>query len=347
MSDRISVDTRPGSGLQSARPAPRAVLSSGTDPLPASRSPRFLGRAVELLRILLANLGLTLVTLGVYHFWGKARLRRYVWGHVAIEGEAFAFHGTGREMFIGWLKVFAIFSGNALILNVAARSLGPTSPVVLLLNVLFLASLTVLTPFIIVAVRRYRLSRTTWKGIRFAFAGAGVELLGTYLLGLVLTAVTLGFYSPIFTSDVYGYVTDHTRYGDRPFRYDGRGKDLLWPWARAFLLGFVTFGLSWFWYAAARDRYLRSHTTCGGIRFESTVTGGKLLWLALSNALLILVTLGIGTPWAMANLLSFECRNLVLRGVLDTSGVKQSSDLGPAIGEGLASHFDLDAGFGG
>ncbi len=83
-----------------------------------ARQPSFVGNAGALFGIQLVNLLLTVVTLGIYSFWGKTRVRGYLWSQTEFEGDRFAYHGTGKELLIGWLKAFAIlfvlFGGLAL-----------------------------------------------------------------------------------------------------------------------------------------------------------------------------------------------------------------------------------------
>ena len=61
------------------------------------------GRAGEVGKIALSNSLLGLVTLGIYRFWAKTRLRRYLWSHVSMEGDRFEYTGRGIELFIGFL----------------------------------------------------------------------------------------------------------------------------------------------------------------------------------------------------------------------------------------------------
>ena len=47
----------------------------------------FDGRAGELVGMVLANLFLTIITLGIYRFWAKTRIRRYFWAHTRLNGK--------------------------------------------------------------------------------------------------------------------------------------------------------------------------------------------------------------------------------------------------------------------
>src|SRR4029453_16395046 len=70
---------------------------------------RFHGSAMGLFGIQGGNALLTLLTLGVFYFWAKTRVRKYVMGETELEGDRFAYHGTGRELLVGFAKGFAIF----------------------------------------------------------------------------------------------------------------------------------------------------------------------------------------------------------------------------------------------
>ena len=44
------------------------------------------GRIGALYWIFIKTLLLSVITLGVYRFWGKASLRRYAWSHISLQG---------------------------------------------------------------------------------------------------------------------------------------------------------------------------------------------------------------------------------------------------------------------
>ena len=133
----------------SARAAPgrhRAALAASADShsapaapppppsAPAAREPgppwagaevhrlSFHGVGGTLFGIHIVNVFLTIVTLGIFYFWGKARVRRYLWSQMAIAGDRFAFHGTGREMLIGFLKAMLLFAVPLIALSILQNS---------------------------------------------------------------------------------------------------------------------------------------------------------------------------------------------------------------------------------
>ena len=72
------------------------------------------GRRGPLYRIFLTNLGLSIVTLTIYRFWGRVRLRRYLWGRMEFQGDRFEWTGTGGEMFRAFLVAAAVLLALAL-----------------------------------------------------------------------------------------------------------------------------------------------------------------------------------------------------------------------------------------
>src|SRR5215475_8491860 len=117
------------------------------------RNPVFHGSGGTLFGIHVVNALLILVTLGIYYFWAKTRVRRYLASQAEMELDRFAYHGTAKELLLGTLKA-------------------------------------------VVGARRYRLSRTSWRGIRFSFRGQVWDLVKIFIIGSFLTGLTLGLYYP-------------------------------------------------------------------------------------------------------------------------------------------------------
>ena len=84
------------------------LSATPSTPLPAPLETRrfaFHGEGGSLFGIHIVNVLLTLLTLGIYYFWGKVKVRRYLYSQAEFDGDRFAFHGTGKELFFGWLKI--------------------------------------------------------------------------------------------------------------------------------------------------------------------------------------------------------------------------------------------------
>ena len=91
---------------------PPASPSAPPPPVPVAGPPStlrlsFHGSALGLFGIQAVNALLTLLTAGVFYFWAKTRVRRYLLGESELEGDRFAYHGSGRELLVGFVKGMA------------------------------------------------------------------------------------------------------------------------------------------------------------------------------------------------------------------------------------------------
>jgi uncharacterized membrane protein YjgN (DUF898 family) len=292
------------------------------------------------------NALLTLLTLGVFYFWAKTRVRKYVMGETELEGDRFAYHGTGRELLVGFAKGVAVFFIPTALLTILPMVYdAPPEVRSSLQSLLWLIGLLVV-PVAMVGARRYRLSRMSWRGIRFSFRGRARPFVGIFVVGSILTSLTLGLYYPVFVTQRQAFMVSHAYFGSRKFDFDGRGRDLMKPFLLMLLLFLPTLGLSWFWFSARRQRYFTEHTRFGATRFHSTVTGGPLAWLTISNVLAIVLSLGLLWPWTVVRSLEFLLRNTSLHGPLDLESIHQDARAASAVGEGLAGLLDADFGVG-
>jgi uncharacterized membrane protein YjgN (DUF898 family) len=110
--------------------APDLAAAEPRPPLPANPAEShpfsFHGRGSSFFALVLKNMLLTLVTLGIYAPWAKTERRRYLWQNIEIAGHRLLYHGTGRELFIGYVKVvlgYVVFIGAPLLVGKLAGKL--------------------------------------------------------------------------------------------------------------------------------------------------------------------------------------------------------------------------------
>lgn len=123
------------------------------------------GRLGDIYRIFLLNLLLTLLTVGIYRFWGKTRLRRYLWSHTSLSGDHFEYTGTGLELFLGFIivMVFIVLAQIGMYaLAIGTPQDSPLLPIVQSSLGLVILYITFVGRY---AAQRYRLTRTLWRGI--------------------------------------------------------------------------------------------------------------------------------------------------------------------------------------
>ena len=102
----FSVETGCRPGCPAAAPG-----GAWTEPDLTPSRPIYDGRLGELYAIYLRHLVLMLLTLGWSRFWGRTRLRRYLWNHFAILGDRFEYRGRGIELLIGFVLVLLMLAG--------------------------------------------------------------------------------------------------------------------------------------------------------------------------------------------------------------------------------------------
>lgn len=118
------------------------------------------------------NAILRILSLGLYSFWAKTEVRKRLWSFTRIDGEPLEYTGTGKELFLGFLIVFAAFILPLMAAGIAVallfRSYSAALPLyqgaVYLLIFLLIGNA-------MYRAQRYRLSRTRWRGIRGALTG--------------------------------------------------------------------------------------------------------------------------------------------------------------------------------
>ena len=336
--------------------APVPSTDPAAPPQPSTRRLFFHGDARTLFTTYLMNLLLTLVTLGVYYFWGKVKVRKYIYSQTEFEGDRLAYHGTPKELLLGWLKAAAVLGVLFGISAAAGQEIGR-------LISAFISG--VLIPVAIVGSWRYRLSRTSWRGIRFSFWGHARELVGLFWRDGLLMTFTLGIYYPHFRNHLRTFLMQNSHYGTRPFDYDGDGWEVWRIYASGIVLTILTLGIYYFWFDAKLQRYYWSHTTFGRsraagsilsnnssseVRFNCSIQGGAWMKLKLVNLLAIVCTLGLAYPWTVVRSTRYLYDNLTIEGPLDLAAIQQEAQAATATGEGLAGFMDtglldLDLGF--
>ncbi len=300
------------------------------------------GTGGELFVIMLMNVVLKILTLGLYHFWGKTRIRRYLWSATEFDGERLEYTGFGLELFYGFLKAFVVILVLVLALGFGQYHLSQFSPTAA--GALIFA-FYVVVGFLVCAgmygARSYIVSRTRLRGIRFAQTGSAVEYAMKMLGYGLLCLVTLYLAVPFMRNALAGYTLNHTWYGSQQFSYDGKGRDLFGRYLVCWLLAIPTLGISIVWYLAAEMRYVWDHTRAGKVTFGLDLSGGALFGLLLTNLLIIVLTLGLGFPWVLTRSLRFTMSRLEVAGKPDYAALRQTTVESPSTGEGLAEMFDL------
>ncbi|SON58195.1 Inner membrane protein YjgN [Hartmannibacter diazotrophicus] len=167
----------------------------------------FTGRADEYFGIWIVNVILSILTLGIYSAWAKVRRKRYFLGNTYILGRRFDYHATGPQILKGRLIVFGVF----VLYNIAA-SIAPPLAVVIGLAVI------AAVPILILRSLRFNARVTSYRNIRFDFVGENVGAYKAFMLGPIVSLVSLGLLAPVASHWAQTYIVNNLRYGDRAFR---------------------------------------------------------------------------------------------------------------------------------
>jgi len=236
---------------------------------------------------------LSLITLGFYRFWGKTQIRRYLASRISIMGDRFEYTGTGKELFLGFLIALAVLIPlGAASYGIELITAGKSAVTQFTAMGLQYAFILFLIGYATFRARRYRLSRTVLRSIRFWQTGSNVGYALRMVGYLALTMATLGIARPVGDIALYRYQMQHTWFGSQKFEFDGRAGPMMGKWILSLALVPFTLGLSLIWYAAFRMRYLQSQTRYQGIGFSLAVTFGNLVQIYSLYALVMTVLFG-------------------------------------------------------
>lgn len=334
----------------------------------------FTGSGWGLLKIYLLN-GLNMAfTLGVYAFWGRVNVRRYLWENTRVLGDPLEYTGTGGELFRGFLlsalivaPVLAVGYGLSMLAHPAAS---------LFFFILFLP----VTHYAVYQASRYRLTRTRWRGIRGNLDGSAFDYAKAGVLYSLLTIVSLGACHPLATARLDSRLANNARFGSRNMSFFGGSRPLFRAWVAcvggsafvillhvgaillrsqgaelgggdlaASLLPFSVMAVVFvggLCFRAARTRWFWGNLSYGDMRFNaSRYTPGGLLWVTASNLFLIFVSAGVYYPWAKIRFVKYFLNALDYAGDPDPATIGRDETPEKSRGEGLADVLDVDLAF--
>jgi uncharacterized membrane protein YjgN (DUF898 family) len=304
----------------------------------------FWGEGSKLFGIFIVNMLLTLITLGLYYPWARAATMKYLYQETEFEGSRFTFHGTGKEMFIGFIKALGIVLSLYLVLFLF---MWIGNPLFTLLGFLiFFTGMSLLTPIAIHGALRYRMSRTSWRGIHFGYRGKLSELIRICIIGFLLTMVTFGIYGFWFEMKVRRYLIQNIRFGNVQFSFRGDGTDWFGLNLAGYLLSIITLGIYSFWWMKDRLKFqfsnIRIHQDDTTIKVRTSFTGGNYFGLVIVNGILMVITLGLAIPWIIIRNIKYIFDNIVLDGAFNPDALEQTEeDYRDATGDDLMDALDI------
>lgn len=266
---------------------------------------------------------LTVLTLGIYRFWGKTRLRRWYWSSLRPGGHGLEYTGQGSEKLAGFLLAVTILAFWLGVVNLLIMfGVLTLLPYPQLTYPISFALLIPLWFFARYRARSYVLARTRWRGIRFGMAPGARGYAMRALWHWAVTILSAGLLWPRMTFALEKYRTDRTFFGDRRLHQGGDWR-MLWPgfaplWLAGVLTGLVfaigqtshpnflwllpvtlvAAGLGLIHYRATSKRLLTEHKSAGDLTLalplqtapvaRITVFGGLTLLILMLIPLMVL-----------------------------------------------------------
>ncbi len=208
------------------------VASTPRIPLPQRTEVAFAGAPGDFFGLLVKGAALLIPTAGFYRFWLVTDIRRHLWGHTRIGRESLEYTGTGRELLIGFMIALAVLAPIYVAyfaLGLAAERLQAFASLPLFLI------LYVFGQYAAYRARRYRATRTIFRGVRFWMTGSAWRYAGRTFLWDLATLFSLGLALPWRMAALERYKMQNTRFGDLPGDFVGTGATLfrrgIAPWA--------------------------------------------------------------------------------------------------------------------
>lgn len=198
----------------------------------------FEGRMRPFVGLVAVNLLLTIVTIGIYRFWAKTRVRRYLWSHTRFGGDPLEYHGSGLELLIGALLAFVLILLPLFALSTFGQAMAAQGKLLLfgLANIALMGIVLYVIGVGLYRSRRYLLSRTSWRGIRGGMEAGGWSFGLVYLKLALAQVATLGLATPYTSVRIWNLLMNDASFGSFAFRSEATSRGL-YPRFLAALLG--------------------------------------------------------------------------------------------------------------
>ncbi len=269
------------------------MTTAPLQPAPTRIKVAFTGDRRGFLGLVARGAGLEMITAGFYRFWLTTDIRRHLWAHTVVDGDGAEYTGRGKELLIGFLVAMAILLPIYLgyfILGLEAERLQAFASLPL---VLFLY---VFTQFAIYRARRYRMTRTIWRGVRFWMTGSGwAYALRATLWGAAMV-LTLGLVLPWRDASLERYKMQHTHYGELQGSFVGTGGEFfkrawwLWLLTPFAVISYVGIPFLYAAFKAIQYKWWIDGLRLGGVKLESKLRGGDLIglyWMTIGWVILM------------------------------------------------------------
>jgi uncharacterized membrane protein YjgN (DUF898 family) len=323
------------------------TTSPAIPPSSSRHDVEFTGVRSDFRRLVTRGAMLELVTFGFYRFWLATDMRRHLWSHTVVDGDGLEYTGRAKELLVGFLFALAILLPiyvGYFWLTIEAEHAQTWASVPLV------AFFYLFAQFALYRARRYRVTRTVWRGVRFGMGGSGLAYVGWFSLWTLGVMLTLGLLLPWRQAALERYKMRHTAYGSLPGRFDGTGwglfKNVWWIWllgavlvvlvtmvgvalpasmAVSPVLMLITLPFLYATYKATEWRWWIAGARFGDVSFDSDLGRGQLIglyWKVIGWSLLLILILVAWVAGVLLTAASLEPSNLEMAARVAMAGQK-------------------------
>jgi uncharacterized membrane protein YjgN (DUF898 family) len=186
---------------------------------------------------------LTVITLGIYRFWAKTRVRHFLWENTTFGGDPLEYRGKGIELLVGAILGFIIILVPYVIVQMVATALATAENLAAaaLPGFILLVGIYYLVGVGLYRSERYILSRTSWRGIRGGMTRGGWSY-GWLFFGLqLLRVITLGLASPYVSTRLWNARMNDVMFGSARIEAAAQWRPLFWRFVVALVVSVVIY----------------------------------------------------------------------------------------------------------
>lgn len=169
----------------------------------------FTGSGREYFKIWIVNLLLTIVTLGIYSAWAKVRRNQYFYRNTYLAGASFDYHASPTTILKGRIIALILFTAYSQSIRISMT-----------LYFVMLGVVMLVLPFLIQRSLRFKLHNSSYRGLRFRFAGDVAGAYKVFLLWPILTLFTLYMLVPFTHQRMKKYQHNNSLFGQTPFSFN-------------------------------------------------------------------------------------------------------------------------------
>lgn len=325
----------------------------------------FGGSGLEYFKIWIVNLLLTILTLGIYSAWAKVRRLQYFYRNTRLAGASFDYHGQPKAILKGRIVAFGLFS----VYNMAFQFNQ-------ILGLVIGLALSLVMPWLLMRSLRFKLYNSSYRGLRFDFAGSARGAYDAFLKYPIMAGLTAYLLAPLAHQRIKQYQFNGSRFGRTAFEFNGSVKsfymlylspfvmmagavllayasykmlkptDLKMAVAAAAIIPLVIFVMVSALFVAYMQNLTWNNTTVGDHIFRSRISARRMLWIGVTNFIGVLLTLGLYKPFATIRMLRYKLESMGLLASGDLSAfVAGQQQQVSAAGEETAEMFDVDISF--